>query len=122
MISLAEVLDPNGPHPKTHPPGGATPRFDGPPVSWLDGAGTPVRGGPGMSLGKGFRWGAGRDTVDERLEMARRHGVQGIDVREQEDIAEALRGLTDGLRRQFVRVAWGGRGSGHAQLRPKEAS
>src|SRR5436305_3179873 len=38
----------------------------------------------------------GIDLVDERLEMARRHGVQGIDVREQEDIAEALRGLTDG--------------------------
>src|SRR5438105_10593674 len=30
----------------------------------------------------------GIDLVPERLEMARRHGVQGIDVREQEDIAE----------------------------------
>jgi threonine dehydrogenase-like Zn-dependent dehydrogenase len=38
----------------------------------------------------------GIDLVDERLEMAGRHGVQTIDVREQDDIAEALRSFTDG--------------------------
>src|SRR5207248_1551822 len=38
----------------------------------------------------------GIDLVDERLEMARRHGVQTIDVREQDDVAEALRSFTDG--------------------------
>jgi threonine dehydrogenase-like Zn-dependent dehydrogenase len=38
----------------------------------------------------------GVDLVDERLEMARRHGVQTIDVREQGDVAEALRALTGG--------------------------
>jgi threonine dehydrogenase-like Zn-dependent dehydrogenase len=38
----------------------------------------------------------GVDLVDERLEMARRHGVQTIDVREQRDVADALRSLTGG--------------------------
>jgi threonine dehydrogenase-like Zn-dependent dehydrogenase len=38
----------------------------------------------------------GIDLVPERLEMARRHGVQAVDVREHDDIAEALRSLTDG--------------------------
>ncbi|MBV9309897.1 MAG: glutathione-dependent formaldehyde dehydrogenase [Solirubrobacterales bacterium] len=38
----------------------------------------------------------GIDLVGERLEMARRHGVQTIDTREQDDVGEALRGLTDG--------------------------
>ncbi len=38
----------------------------------------------------------GIDLVDERLALARRHGVQTIDVREQDDPAEALRSLTDG--------------------------
>ncbi|HJS92917.1 MAG TPA: zinc-dependent alcohol dehydrogenase [Solirubrobacteraceae bacterium] len=38
----------------------------------------------------------GIDLVPERLEMARRHGIQGINLREHDDIAEALRALTDG--------------------------
>jgi threonine dehydrogenase-like Zn-dependent dehydrogenase len=38
----------------------------------------------------------GIDLVPERLEMARRHGVHVIDSREHDDIAEALRSLTDG--------------------------
>jgi threonine dehydrogenase-like Zn-dependent dehydrogenase len=38
----------------------------------------------------------GIDLVPERLEMARRHGVNAIDVREQDDVPETLRSLTDG--------------------------
>ena len=38
----------------------------------------------------------GIDLVPERLEMARRHGVHAIDARQNGDIAEALRSLTDG--------------------------
>jgi threonine dehydrogenase-like Zn-dependent dehydrogenase len=38
----------------------------------------------------------GIDLVDERLELARRYGVQTIDAREQDDVPEALRSLTDG--------------------------
>jgi threonine dehydrogenase-like Zn-dependent dehydrogenase len=38
----------------------------------------------------------GIDLVPERLEMARRHGVHAIDLREHDDIAESLRSLTDG--------------------------
>jgi threonine dehydrogenase-like Zn-dependent dehydrogenase len=38
----------------------------------------------------------GIDLVPERLEMARRHGVHAIDLREHDDVADALRGLTDG--------------------------
>src|SRR5581483_9332388 len=38
----------------------------------------------------------GIDLVPERLEMARRHGVHAIDLREHDDIAETLRSLTDG--------------------------
>src|SRR5581483_60852 len=38
----------------------------------------------------------GIDLVPERLEMARRHGVHAIDLRAHDDIAEALRSLTDG--------------------------
>jgi threonine dehydrogenase-like Zn-dependent dehydrogenase len=38
----------------------------------------------------------GIDLVDERLELARRYGVQTVDCREVEDIPEMLRGLTDG--------------------------
>lgn len=37
----------------------------------------------------------GIDLVPERLEMARRHGVQAIDAREHDNVAETLRGLTD---------------------------
>src|SRR5438270_10290699 len=38
----------------------------------------------------------GIDLVDERLELARRHGVQTIDAREQDDVAETLRSFTQG--------------------------
>jgi threonine dehydrogenase-like Zn-dependent dehydrogenase len=38
----------------------------------------------------------GVDLVPERLEMARRHGVEVLDAREHDDIAETIRGLTDG--------------------------
>jgi threonine dehydrogenase-like Zn-dependent dehydrogenase len=38
----------------------------------------------------------GIDLVDERLELARRYGTQTIDVREQDDVAEALRSFTQG--------------------------
>jgi len=38
----------------------------------------------------------GIDLVEERLEMGRRHGIQAIDLRQHEDIAAALRGLTSG--------------------------
>ncbi len=38
----------------------------------------------------------GIDLVPERLELARRHGVHTIDVRDQDDVPETLRGLTHG--------------------------
>ena len=38
----------------------------------------------------------GIDLVPERLEMARRHGIHAVDARENGDVAEALRSLTDG--------------------------
>jgi threonine dehydrogenase-like Zn-dependent dehydrogenase len=38
----------------------------------------------------------GIDLVDERLELARRHGVHPLDAREHDDIAESLRSLTAG--------------------------
>ncbi len=38
----------------------------------------------------------GIDLVDERLDEARRHGVQTLDLREHEDVAATLRGLTAG--------------------------
>jgi threonine dehydrogenase-like Zn-dependent dehydrogenase len=38
----------------------------------------------------------GIDLVTERLEMARRHGVHAVDLRDHDDIAAALRSLTDG--------------------------
>ena len=38
----------------------------------------------------------GIDLVDERLEMAGRHGVQAIDARQHDDVASALRELTSG--------------------------
>jgi threonine dehydrogenase-like Zn-dependent dehydrogenase len=38
----------------------------------------------------------GIDLVAERLEMARRHGIEVIDIRQEKDIAEALRSMTDG--------------------------
>jgi len=36
------------------------------------------------------------DLVDERLERARRRGIEVLDLREQNDIAEVIRGMTDG--------------------------
>src|SRR6185436_9094563 len=38
----------------------------------------------------------GIDLVPERLELARRHGAEVVDLRDHEDIAEALREMTDG--------------------------
>lgn len=38
----------------------------------------------------------GVDLVDERLELARRHGVEVLDMRQVDDVAEALIDLTDG--------------------------
>ncbi|MBW3659030.1 MAG: glutathione-dependent formaldehyde dehydrogenase [Actinobacteria bacterium] len=38
----------------------------------------------------------GIDLVPERLEMARRHGVETIDLREVDDVAGVVRDLTDG--------------------------
>jgi threonine dehydrogenase-like Zn-dependent dehydrogenase len=49
-----------------------------------------------IALQRGAREVFGIDLVPERLEMARRHGVHAIDLREHDDIAEALRSLTDG--------------------------
>jgi len=49
-----------------------------------------------IALHRGAREVFGVDLVAERLEMARRHGVHAIDLREQEDIAESLRAHTDG--------------------------
>lgn len=44
--------------------------------------------------------GAGRvigvDLVPERLEMARRHGIEVLDLRDHDDLPEAIRALTDG--------------------------
>jgi threonine dehydrogenase-like Zn-dependent dehydrogenase len=38
----------------------------------------------------------GIDLVDERLAVAGKHGVEPLDLREHDDIADALRSLTDG--------------------------
>ena len=38
----------------------------------------------------------GIDLVPERLELARRHGAEVVDLRDHEDIAETLREMTDG--------------------------
>jgi threonine dehydrogenase-like Zn-dependent dehydrogenase len=53
-----------------------------------------------MSARIALHRGAGRvfgiDTVPERLEMARRNGVEPIDFEQHEDVSAALRELTDG--------------------------
>src|SRR5204863_6528407 len=49
-----------------------------------------------IALARGAGTVFGLDLVDERLELARRYGVQTIDVREQEDVAAALRSDTGG--------------------------
>src|SRR5205814_8988371 len=49
-----------------------------------------------IALHKGAEVVFGIDLVPERLEIARRHGVKAIDLRDQEDIAETLREMTDG--------------------------
>jgi threonine dehydrogenase-like Zn-dependent dehydrogenase len=49
-----------------------------------------------IALHRGARQVFGIDLVPERLEMAHRHGVHAIDLREHDDIAESLRTLTDG--------------------------
>ncbi|EIE98342.1 zinc-dependent alcohol dehydrogenase [Saccharomonospora glauca] len=81
------------------------------PTSWqaVEYADIPV-GGSVLVLGLGpigqmcariaFHRGAGRvlgvDLVDERLDMARRYGVDTIDLREHKHVAEAVRDRTDG--------------------------
>jgi threonine dehydrogenase-like Zn-dependent dehydrogenase len=49
-----------------------------------------------IALHRGASQVFGIDLVDERLAMAGRHGVTTIDVREHDDVAEALRSLSDG--------------------------
>ncbi|HWC86337.1 MAG TPA: zinc-dependent alcohol dehydrogenase [Solirubrobacteraceae bacterium] len=49
-----------------------------------------------IALNRGASEVFGLDLVDERLEMARRHGVHTLDVRGEHDIAETVRGLTGG--------------------------
>jgi threonine dehydrogenase-like Zn-dependent dehydrogenase len=49
-----------------------------------------------IALHRGAREVFGIDLVPERLEMARRHRIHAVDLREHDDIAEALRALTDG--------------------------
>jgi threonine dehydrogenase-like Zn-dependent dehydrogenase len=49
-----------------------------------------------IALHRGARQVFGIDLVDERLELARRHGVESVDARIHADVAEALRELTDG--------------------------
>ena len=49
-----------------------------------------------IALHRGTRRVIGIDLVPERLERARRHGVDALDLREHEDIVEAVRELTEG--------------------------
>ena len=49
-----------------------------------------------VALHRGASRVLGIDLVPERLELAQRHGVEAIDLRDHDDIAEALRSLTDG--------------------------
>jgi threonine dehydrogenase-like Zn-dependent dehydrogenase len=53
-----------------------------------------------MSARIGKQRGAGRvigvDLVPERLEMARRHGVETVDLRDHDDIGDAIRSMTEG--------------------------
>jgi threonine dehydrogenase-like Zn-dependent dehydrogenase len=49
-----------------------------------------------IALHRGASQVFGIDLVDERLEMAQRHGVHTLDAREHDGIPETLRGLTDG--------------------------
>jgi threonine dehydrogenase-like Zn-dependent dehydrogenase len=58
------------------------------------------------------------DLVPERLEMARRHGIEALDLEEHDDVPEAIRDLTDGRGPDSVIDAVGmeAHGSGPAQL------
>ena len=49
-----------------------------------------------IALHRGAEQVFGIDLVPERLQMARRHGVQPVELRDDQDIAEALREQTDG--------------------------
>jgi threonine dehydrogenase-like Zn-dependent dehydrogenase len=49
-----------------------------------------------IALHRGAKEVFGIDLVPERLEMARRHGVNVVDAREHNDIAESLRSMTGG--------------------------
>ena len=48
-----------------------------------------------IALHKGFRV-IGVDLVDERLQRASERGVEIVDLRESDDVAEEIRGMTDG--------------------------
>jgi threonine dehydrogenase-like Zn-dependent dehydrogenase len=47
-----------------------------------------------IALHRGAETVFGVDLVDERLELAKRHGVETVDARDQDDVAQTLRGLT----------------------------
>jgi threonine dehydrogenase-like Zn-dependent dehydrogenase len=49
-----------------------------------------------IALHRGAAKVIGIDLVSERLELAERYGVTTVDLREHDDLAEALRSLTDG--------------------------
>src|SRR5436309_16123344 len=49
-----------------------------------------------IALHRGAGEVVGLDLVPERLDLARRHGVETVDVSDIEDVAEAVRALTDG--------------------------
>jgi threonine dehydrogenase-like Zn-dependent dehydrogenase len=49
-----------------------------------------------VALHRGARRVIGIDLVPERLERARRHGVEALDLREHEDVVGSIREMTDG--------------------------
>jgi threonine dehydrogenase-like Zn-dependent dehydrogenase len=59
----------------------------------------------------------GVDLVPERLEMARRHGIEVLDLEDHEDIAEAIREETDGRGTDSVIDAVGMEAHGNEAIR-----
>ncbi len=49
-----------------------------------------------IALHQGVEQVIGIDLVPERIELARRYGVEVLDLREHDDVAETIRGMTDG--------------------------
>ena len=49
-----------------------------------------------VALHQGAEQVIGIDLVSERIELARRYGVEVLDLREHDDVAETIRGMTDG--------------------------